>query len=108
MSALADPHRRYPSRPVCDDDTELALRSAVGTLVSARSPMWHGDAGAVLHALASLAAEISLSLSDAVADARDQDYSWDEIAELLGRQKRTVKRGYAAHAKTRRPPIDPD
>ena len=56
MTALDDPRRRYPSEPVCDDDTEHVLRAAVDTLVSARSPMWHGDAGAVLHALASLAA----------------------------------------------------
>ena len=108
MTALDDPRRRYPSEPVCDDDTKRVLRAALDALVSARSPMWHGDAGAVLHAIASLAAEISLSLPDAVADARDQDYGWAEIGELLGRPKRTVKRGYAAHAKTRRPPIDLD
>lgn len=108
MTALDDPRRRYPAEPMCDDDTDHVLRAAVDTLVSARSPMWHGDAGAVLHALASLAAQISLSLPDAVADARDQDYSWEEIGELLGRPKRTVKRGYAAHANKRRPPIDLD
>jgi hypothetical protein len=108
MSALADPRRRYPSEPVCDDDSEHVLRAAVDALVTARSPMHHGDAGAVLHALASLVAEISLNLPDAVADARDQTYTWAEIAELLGRPRRTVKRGYAAHARTRRPPIDLD
>jgi hypothetical protein len=108
MSALADPRRRYPGEPVCDDDSEHVLRAAVDALVTARSPMYHGDAEAELHALASLVAEISLNLPHAVADARDQTYTWAEIAELLGRPKRTVKRGYAAHARTRRPPIDLD
>jgi len=108
MTALDDPRRRYPSEPVCDDDTEHVLRAAVDTLVSARSPMWHGDAGAVLHALASLAAQIAAVLPDVVADARDQDYRWAEIAALLGRPKRTVKRRYAAHANTRRLPLELD
>jgi len=108
MSALADPRRRYPAEPVCGTDSGHALRAAVDTLITVRSPMHHGDAGAVLHALASLAAQINLTLPDAVADARDQDYTWSEIAQLLRRPKRTVKRGYAAHANTRRPPLDLD
>jgi hypothetical protein len=108
MTALADPRRRFPNQPVSDVDSATVLRAAVDELVMARSPMYHGDAGAELHALASLAVEITTILPDVVADARDQDYSWAEIAALLGRSKRTVKRGYAAHANTRRLPLDLD
>jgi hypothetical protein len=97
-----------PSEPFCDEDTDDALRGAVDELVMKRLPTYRGDARAVLHALASLFAEIVLALPDAVADARDQDYSWGEIAELLGRPKRAVKRGYAAHTKERGTPFELD
>ncbi len=45
---------------------------------------WRGDGGAELHLLASLIAEAELQLPGAVALARDQDYSWAEIGDLLG------------------------
>jgi len=108
VSAPADPRRCFPTKPVTDDDSEDVQRDAVEELVGRRAPMHRGDARAVLHALASLSVEIARALPDAVADARDQDYSWGEIAELLGRPKRTAKRGYAAHAKQRRVPFELD
>jgi len=37
-----------------------------------------------VHLLASLHRQIQARLPDAVADARDQDYSWAEIGDLLG------------------------
>ena len=81
---MADPRRRYPADPLVDDESEAVLVVAVDDLVLLRSPMWSGDAGAVLHALASLAAQIQQWLPDAVADARDQEYSWSEIARMIG------------------------
>jgi len=108
MTAMADPRRRYPNQPVTNEETDTVLDVAVNDLITLRSPMWHGDAGAVLHALASLSAQITRTLPDAVADARSQDYTWADIADLLGQPKRTIKRGYAAHARTRRPPIELD
>ena len=107
MSAVPDP-RRLPFGPVCDDDTDDVLRGAADELVLRRSPAHRGDARAALHALASLSAQIELALPDAVADARDQDYTWGEIARLLGRPKRAVKRGYAAHAERPRLPFELD
>jgi hypothetical protein len=104
-----DPRRRYPDRPVVDDESDGVLVVAVNDLILLRSPMWHGDAGALLHALASLDAQITAWLPDAVADARDQDYTWDEIASLLGARTSTVKRRYSAHATARRrQPLDVD
>jgi len=82
--ATVDPRRRYPDRPVTDDESDAVLIVAVNDLIMLRSPMWHGDAGAVLHALASLNAQINAWLPDAIADARDQDYTWAEIAGHLG------------------------
>jgi len=99
--ATVDPRRRYPSSPLVDDESEAVLVVAVNDLVLLRSPMWAEDSGAVLHALASLAAQIQAWLPDAVADARDQDYRWDEIAKLLGVPAGTARRRYAHHAVTR-------
>jgi hypothetical protein len=107
MSA-ADAPRPLLTGPVADDDSEAALGSAVDELISARSPGCRADAGAVLDALASIAAEITAAVPHAIADARDQDYTWAEIAALLGGTKRAVKHRYAAHAKRWRPPLDLD
>jgi hypothetical protein len=82
--AMTDPRRRFPDEPVLDEESEAVLVVAVNDLVLLRSPMWSGDAGAVLHALASLAAQIDQWMPDAVADARDQEYSWSEVASLTG------------------------
>jgi hypothetical protein len=103
-----DPRRRYPSSPLVDCESEAVLAVAVNDLILLRSPMWSGDAGATLHALASLAAEIEGWLPDAVADARDQQYRWDEIAGMLGVPAGTARRRFAHHAVTREAPLQLD
>jgi hypothetical protein len=103
-----DPRRRYPGAPLVDDESEAVLVVAVNDLIVLRSPMWAEDAGAVLHALASLAAQIEAWLPDAVADARDQDYRWPEIAALLGIAAGTARRRYAHHAVTKEAPLELD
>ncbi len=100
-----DPRRRYPEHPVVDDVSHAVLGEAVTTLIRLRSPMWHGDAGATLHALTSLQAQITACMPDAIIDSRDQDYTWAEIGELLGITPTCAQRRYAHH---RRPPIDND
>jgi len=105
---VADPRRRYPSDPLVDEESDAVLAFAVNDVVLLRSPMWSGDAGALLHALASLAAQINEWLPDAVADARSQDYSWPEIARMIGVTTPTAQRRFAAHARDRRVPIDAD
>jgi hypothetical protein len=104
---MADPRRRYPAEPLLDDESKAVLVVAVDDLVVLRSPMWSGDTGAVLHALASLAAQIQQWLPDAVADARDQEYS-SEIARMIGVTTATAQRRFAAHARDRRLPLDAD
>jgi hypothetical protein len=106
--AMTDPRRRYPAGPLVDEVGEAVLAVAVEELVLLRSPMWSGDAGAVLHALASLAAQINEWLPDAVADARDQDYPWSEIARMIGVTTATAQRRFAAHARKGRLPLDAD
>jgi hypothetical protein len=103
--AVIDPRRRYPSSPLVDHETDAVLVEAVHDLILLRSPMWGEDAGATLHALASLAAQIQAWLPDAVADARDQDYRWAEIAEMLGVTAGVARRRFAHHADTREAPL---
>jgi hypothetical protein len=105
---MTDPRRRYPAGPLVDEVGAAVLAVAVEDLVLLRSPMWSGDAGAVLHALASLAAQINEWLPDAVADARDQDYPWSEIARMIGVTTATAQRRFAAHARNGRLPLDAD
>jgi hypothetical protein len=106
--AVIDPRRRYPSCPLVDNESEAVLAVAVHDLIMLRSPMWSGDAGATLHALASLAAEIQAWLPEAVADARDQNYRWTEIAEMLGITAGAARRRFARHADAREAPLPAD
>ena len=108
MSIAADPRRCFPAHPLADDDSEAVVAFAVSDLVLLRSPMWSGDAGAVLHALASLAAEIQNWMPDAVADAHGRGYSWSQIAHLIGVEPATARRRFAGHVRTWRPMTDPD
>ena len=108
MSISLDPRRCFPSDPLTDDDSEAVMALAVNDLVLLRSPMWSGDAGAVLHALASLGAEIHSWLPDAVADAHSRGYSWADIARFIGVQPATARRRFGDHVHTWRPMIDAD
>jgi hypothetical protein len=107
MTAVSDPRRCFPSEPLTDDDSEAILALAINDLVLLRSPMWSGDAGAVLHALASLGAEMDQWLPDAVADAHSRGYSWADIAQFIGVQPATARRRFGAHVRTWRPMTNP-
>ena len=58
-TSMDDPRRGYPARPLMDECSAAVLDEAVFNLTALRSPMLVGDAGAELHALVSLAAQIS-------------------------------------------------
>ena len=70
--------------PETGDDAGAVLDDAIGSLGALRGLEWVGDAGAVLHLLASIAAQVQEVLPLAVADARDQEYSWAQVGDLLG------------------------
>jgi len=99
---IDDPRRNYPPGPVAADDTARLLDDLLDRLILLRTPMRHGDAGAELHALTSLIAEARGRLGRVVADARDQQHSWTEIAGQLGISRvRTIAR-FAGRTATRR------
>lgn len=111
------PSRRdHYVEPYTDPDTEVVLEEAMASLGMLRNPAgWLGDGGAEIQLLASLAAELGARLSRAVALARDQEYSWAEIGDLLGTTRAAAWQRFAHRApvdpkKTRRraPLADPD
>jgi hypothetical protein len=80
--------------PVVDQYSADVLAEAIDALAAARTPFWLGDSGVHLHALASLLRQAQRFLPRAVADARDQELSWDEIGQLLGISGSTAARRY--------------
>ena len=103
---MNDPRRLHLDHVVVDDDSADAIEDAVHHLSVCRSPMNQGDGALHLHVLTSLIAQARALLPDAVADARNQDHTWADIAKQLGVSVDTARRRYAA--RTRRAPIDPD
>jgi hypothetical protein len=88
------------------DHTSAAIvDDAVHTLATLRGLQAVGDAGAALHALASLAAQIDELLPTTITHARDQDYTWSEIAALLAVSRDRAQRLAARHDPTRRVPM---
>jgi len=96
-----DPRRDRSITPYTDADTQDLIDEIVDTLTIIRCPMGLGDGGATLSVLASLAAEIASRLPDAVADARDHSYTWNEIAMRLSATIPAARRRYATHTRSR-------
>ena len=86
--------------PRIDHDTAGVVEDAVETLARLRTPYWLGDSAVHLHALASLIAHAQQLLPTAVAQARDQDLTWDQIGQLLGISGSTAARRYRNHTHT--------
>ena len=80
--------------PVVDDLSATVLDEAIDTLAGLRTPYWLGDSAVRLHALASLLKQAEELLPATVAQARDQDLTWDQIGDLLGVTGPTAARRY--------------
>ena len=98
---MRETRRNHYLSPATGDDAEAVLDDALVTLGSQRrlSP---GDAGVTLHLLTSLTAQAERRLPRAVADARDQDYSWAQIADLLGTTRASAWQRFATPAQPAR------
>jgi hypothetical protein len=81
---VAATDRTHHISPHTDEASDAILDEALASLGPLRGLDWLGDAAITVHLLASLQRQIQTRLPDAVADARDQDYSWAEIGDLLG------------------------
>jgi len=86
--------------PATDATTAELIDHAVVALIRCR----HGrtdDAGARISALVSLTVEAEGRLDDAVADARQQGCTWDQVAERLASTVPTARRRCAAYSRWR-------
>jgi hypothetical protein len=102
-----DPRRPHPDQVLLDDDSLQIINAAVYQISVGRSPMSLGDGLLRVHALASLIAQADALLADAVADARDQDHPWSDIAQQLAISPDTARRRYSRQP-TRSPPTETD
>jgi len=84
--------------PVVDEETEAVLAAAVASLGTAWGMEWLGDAGVTIHLLVSLAAQAQALLGGAVTGALDQEYTWPEIAYLLGGTEAEAHNRYRSQA----------
>jgi hypothetical protein len=105
---MRDPRRDHYLAPTTGDDTAAVLDAAIDELGTVRGLAWLGDAARRLHLLASLMAEAERQLPRAVADARDQDCSWAQIADLLGVSRASAHQRYHGRTARNRTPLDPD
>lgn len=95
--------------PRTGDDTNDVIDDAV-TALAERRGLWIGDDVTLLHLLASLIAQAERELPLAVADARAEGASWDEIARLLGTSAHEAELRFdpASPIADRRWPFDTD
>ena len=105
---MTEPRRDHYLPPTVGDDSERVLDAAIDSLAKLRGLGCNGDAAATLHLLTSLIAEAQRRLSRAVADARDQDCSWAQIADLLGVTRASAWQRYAGRTPTNRTPLEAD
>ncbi len=95
-----DPWPDRTAIPDTDAECRVLIDDAVSSLVAVRggSPR---DPGAIVSVLVSLAIEADARLPDAVADARDQGYTWDAIADRLATTVPAARHRYAWYARAR-------
>ena len=80
---MREPRRDHDIAPTTGEDSRAALDAAIESLGKLRGLEWVVT-DVTLHLLASLITEARSRLPRAVADARDQDYSFGQAADLLG------------------------
>jgi hypothetical protein len=105
---MREPRRDHYIEPATGDDSAVVLDAAIESLGALRGLEWVGDAGVTVHLLASLLAEARSRMPRAVADARDQDYSWGQVAELLGVTRASAWQRYAGRTARDRTPLEAD
>jgi DNA-directed RNA polymerase specialized sigma24 family protein len=87
--------------PYRDDDTIGLVDDLIDSLIICRSGST-ADGGAQLSVIASLIAELDARLPEAIFEARDQDYTWAEIAARLAMPESTIRHRYSDYVTCRK------
>lgn len=100
---VRDPETSWPvpmalRPPVLDAESEAVIADSVASLGTIRGLEWVGDDGVTIHLLASLAAQAQALLGAAVTGALDQEYTWTDIAYLLGSTEVETRSRYGSQA----------
>ena len=95
---MASPERTHHRPPIADTDTAASLEQALTDLAQRRTLTWPADAAVTLHLLRSLQQEIHTRLPAAVAETRNQHYSWAEIGVLLATTRAAAWNRYGPQA----------
>jgi hypothetical protein len=99
--------RDHYHAPAIGEDSAAVLDEALVSLGRLRDMGgWIGDAGVDLYLLMSLLEEVKSRVPRAVADARDQEYSWAQIADLLGVTRASAWQRYAGRTEKNRTPVE--
>lgn len=106
VRAAMNERRDHYLAPTVGKDTESVLDEAIDSLATRRSMGRRGEAGADLHLLTSLIEEAMGRLPRVVAFARDQGYSWAEVADLLGVTRASAWQRYARRTKDNPTPAE--
>lgn len=91
-----------------DDEVGVVVHDAICTLALLFAHHHDTHAAADLEAGAALIRHARRRLPDIVADARDQDTSWTEIAAQLHLTRLGAMARYGHHTRTRPQPLDLD
>jgi hypothetical protein len=87
--------------PYRDVDTIELVDDMVDSLIICRSGST-GDAGAQLSIMASLTEELDARLPETIFEARNQDYTWAEIAARLAMPESTIRHRYGDYVTCRK------
>jgi hypothetical protein len=87
--------------PYRDDETIEIVDDMVDSLIICRCGST-ADAGAQLSIIASLTAELDARLPEAIFEARNQDYTWTQIAARLAIPQSTIRHRYSDYVTCRK------
>jgi hypothetical protein len=103
---FVDPLVDHTTEPYRDEETILLVDELVRSLVILRSGSVY-DAGAQLSVIARLMAELDARLPETIFEARDQAYTWDDIAARLAMAESTTRQRYGGYVACRKEmPLD--
>ena len=96
-----EPAADRTTQPYRDDDIMQLVEELIDTVIICRSGST-ADAGAQLSVITSLTAELDARLPETIYEARNQDYTWAQIAARLDMADSTIRHRYSDYVACRK------